>query len=183
MPSNPEHKNEEKPNLESPAKRDFLTLGAACIGCVGAAVVAVPFIDSLSPDQGTLAAGSVEVDISNIKEGETHIVAWRGKPIFIKHRTKAEIEEAINTKEAELRDPEPDSARVKKGKEAWLVTIGICTHLGCVPISGKGDFGGWFCPCHGSHYDTSGRVRKGPAPLNLAVPEYTFLTDTLIKIG
>jgi ubiquinol-cytochrome c reductase iron-sulfur subunit len=108
---------------------------------------------------------------------------WRGKPVFIKHRTPEEIAEAKADDAAALPDPATDESRVKKGKEQWLVTIGVCTHLGCVPLGNQGEYAGWFCPCHGSHYDTSGRIRKGPAPLNLAVPPYEFLTDTTIRIG
>ena len=130
-----------------------------------------------------LALSSIEVDISGIEPGQTQTVKWRGKPIFIKHRTEDDIAEANSAKMSDLLDPEEDSARVVAGQEKWLVTIGICTHLGCVPISNQGDYDGWFCPCHGSHYDTSGRIRRGPAPKNLAIPPYKFLSDTKILIG
>ncbi len=137
----------------------------------------------MNPSSDVQALASIEVDISNIKEGEEKKVMWRGKPIFIKHRTTEEISSAQNVSLSELKDPEEDSKRIKLGKEKWLVTIGICTHLGCVPIGGQGEYKGWFCPCHGSQYDTSGRIRKGPAPKNLEVPPYEFIGDNLIKIG
>jgi len=145
-----------------------------------------PFIHSMNPAADTLALSTTEVDISAVAEGQAITVTWRGKPVFIRHRTPAEIEAARAVNVAELRDPETDEVRVKKPE--WLILIGICTHLGCVPLGQKpadpkGEFGGWFCPCHGSQYDTSGRIRKGPAPLNLAVPTYTYLTDTSIRIG
>jgi ubiquinol-cytochrome c reductase iron-sulfur subunit len=154
------------------------------VGAVGAAAVVVPMISQMNPDQATIAAGApVEVDISPITEGQVIKVFWRGKPIFINHRTKKEIEEAQSVNLASLPDPQPDSARVKPGKAQWQVLIGICTHLGCIPLAHQGDFDGYFCPCHGSQYDSSGRIRRGPAPLNLAVPPYEFLTDTKIRIG
>ena len=164
-------------------RRDFVVLAASSVAGVGAIAALVPFIKSLAPDAGVLAVGSVEVDLAGLSEGESKTVMWRGKPIFITKRTKQQIEEAKNVILSELRDPESDDERVKKGKDEWLITIGVCTHLGCVPVSGKGDYDGWFCPCHGSHYDSSGRIRKGPAPLNLAIPPYEFLSDTKIKIG
>ena len=164
-------------------RRDFMTLAATGMTAVGAACAAWPLVDSLNPSADVLAMSSIEVDISKVEPGQTMTVKWRGKPVFITNRTEAEIQEVVNTPLKDLVDPEPDSARVKDGHAKWLVTIGICTHLGCVPLSNKGDFQGWFCPCHGSHYDKSGRVRKGPAPLNLAVPPYEFLSDTKIKIG
>ncbi|MBI1274661.1 ubiquinol-cytochrome c reductase iron-sulfur subunit [bacterium] len=164
-------------------RRDFLVLTATAMGGLAAATAAWPLIDSLNPSQDVLAMASTEVDISKVAEGQSIRVMWRGKPVFIRHRTAKEIEEARAVNLGELRDPQQDSDRVKPGKEAWLVLVGVCTHLGCVPIGESGDFGGWLCPCHGSHYDTSGRIRKGPAPANLAVPEYAFLNDTKIKIG
>jgi len=167
----------------SSTRRDFIVLTASAVACAGAAVSSIPFISSLNPDQAVLAVGSTEVDISKIKEGETLTVVWRGQPVFVRHRTSIEIKAAQEIDLKELRDPQPDSDRTKKGKEPWLICMAVCTHLGCVPLSGKGDFNGWFCPCHGSHYDTSGRIRKGPAPLNLPIPPYEFLSDNLIKIG
>ena len=167
-----------------PTRRDFLYIATGAVGAVGAAAVAVPMIAQMNPDASTIAAGApVEVDIGQIPEGQIIKVFWRGKPIFISHRTKKEIEEAQKVSLASLPDPQPDSARVKPGKEQWQVLIGICTHLGCIPLAHQGDFDGYFCPCHGSQYDSSGRIRRGPAPLNLAVPPYEFLADTKIRIG
>jgi ubiquinol-cytochrome c reductase iron-sulfur subunit len=137
----------------------------------------------MNPAQDVAALASVEVDLSNIKVGEEKKVMWRGKPIFIKRRSAAEIAAAQTVELSELRDPQQDSERVKAGKEEWLITIGICTHLGCIPIMGEGEYKGWFCPCHGSQYDTSARIRKGPAPKNLEVPPYEFVSDNKIKIG
>ena len=167
-------------------RRDFLMLTAGAFGAVGAGCFAWPFIDSLNPAADTLALSTVEVDLTPIQEGQAITVKWRGKPVFIRHRTPKEIEEARAVNVADLRDKEDDQSRVKK--DQWLVMVGVCTHLGCVPLGQKdtdpkGEFGGWFCPCHGSHYDTSGRIRKGPAPKNLAVPEYNYVSDTLVKIG
>jgi ubiquinol-cytochrome c reductase iron-sulfur subunit len=167
-----------------PTRRDFLYIATGAVGAVGVAAVAVPMISQMNPDASTIAAGApVEVDISPIAEGQVVKVFWRGKPIFINHRTKKEIEEAQKVNLASLPDPQPDSARVKPGKEQWQVLIGICTHLGCIPLAHQGDFDGFFCPCHGSQYDSSGRIRRGPAPANLAVPPYEFLSDTKIRIG
>lgn len=170
------------------SKRDFLYLTAAATGAVGAASLGWAFIDSLNPAADVLALSSTEVNIAPIEVGQAVTVMWRGKPVFIRHRTAKEITEAESVDEASLRDPQNDNARIVDGKKEWLVVVGICTHLGCVPLGQKpsevrGDFDGWFCPCHGSHYDTSGRIRKGPAPKNLHVPEYTFINDTTIKIG
>jgi ubiquinol-cytochrome c reductase iron-sulfur subunit len=180
---------EDTKNLEDDAtRRDFLHIAATGMGAVGAAVAVWPFIDQMNPAADTLALASVEVDLSAVEEGESILVKWRGKPVFIRHRTPTEIEEARMADEIGLPDVQFDEERVTAGKEQWLVLVGVCTHLGCVPLgtkSGddKGEFGGWFCPCHGSHYDTSGRIRKGPAPKNLPVPEYAFLSDTVLKIG
>ena len=164
-------------------RRDFMTLTATGMSAVGVACAAWPLIDSLNPSADVLAMSSIEVDISSVEPGQTMTVKWRGKPVFITHRTESEIKEAEDTPLKDLKDPEPDSARVKEGHKKWLVTIGICTHLGCVPLPNKGEYDGWFCPCHGSHYDTSPRIRKGPAPQNLAIPPYEFLSDTKIRIG
>jgi len=168
---------------EKTTRRDFMTLTATGMTAVGAACVAWPLVDSMNPSSDVLAQSSIEVDISSVEPGQTMTVKWRGKPVFITHRTEAEIKEAEDVPLKDLKDPEPDSARVKEGHTKWLVTIGICTHLGCVPLPNKGEYDGWFCPCHGSHYDTSARIRKGPAPKNLVVPPYQFLSDTKIKIG
>ena len=165
-------------------RRDFLYIATGAVGAVGVAAALTPLISQMSPDASTIAAGApVEIDLAPITEGQIVKVFWRSKPIFIFHRTKKEIEAAQNVKVADLRDPQPDSARVKPGHEQWLVVIGICTHLGCIPLAHQGDYGGWFCPCHGSEYDTAGRIRQGPAPLNLHLPPYQFLTDSKIRIG
>ncbi|GHF21061.1 ubiquinol-cytochrome c reductase iron-sulfur subunit [Kordiimonas sediminis] len=173
---------------EGATRRDFLHIAATGFGAVGAAVAVWPFIHQMNPAADTLALASVEVDISQIPVGEAVLVKWRGKPVFIRHRTAAEIADARAVDVASLPDKQTDQERVLEGKDEWLVLTGICTHLGCVPLgtkSGdeKGEYGGWFCPCHGSHYDTSGRIRKGPAPRNLEVPEYAFLSDTVMRIG
>jgi ubiquinol-cytochrome c reductase iron-sulfur subunit len=172
--------NSEVPNK---SKRDFIVMGATAVACIGAATAIVPFVRSLSPDAGELALGSTEVDVSKMNVGDTITVMWRGTPVFIRKRTPEEIKEAEDVDLNQLRDPQSDDDRILSGKPEWLVVIAVCTHLGCVPLSGKGDYGGWFCPCHGSHYDTSGRIRKGPAPLNLPVPQYTFINETTILIG
>jgi ubiquinol-cytochrome c reductase iron-sulfur subunit len=174
--------------VSEPTRRDFLYLTAGAMAAVGAGSVVWPFVDSMNPAKDTLAMASTEVDLAPIAEGQSITVMWRGKPVFIRHRTAGEIEAAKKVDVAGLRDPQGDDARVKKGKEQWLVMVGVCTHLGCVPLGqkegdNKGDFGGWFCPCHGSHYDTAGRIRKGPAPKNLEVPTYEFLSDTQVRIG
>jgi len=167
-------------------RRDFLQLSSITIGAVGTAAFLWPFLKSMNPAEDTLALGTTEVDISAIQEGQSITVKWRGKPVFIRKRTKDEIAEAKEVNFTDLKDPEQDIDRVKK--EEWLVLVGVCTHLGCVPLGQKftdkkGEYNGWYCPCHGSHYDTSGRIRKGPAPKNLPVPPYSFLNDTTIKIG
>ena len=167
-------------------RRDFLQLSTVTIGAVGTAAFIWPFLKSMSPAEDTLALGTTEVDVSAIEEGQSITVKWRGKPVFIRKRTKEEIDEAKVVNIADLRDPEQDIDRVKK--DEWLVLVGVCTHLGCVPLGQKftdrkGEYNGWYCPCHGSHYDTSGRIRKGPAPKNLPVPPYSFLNDSTIKIG
>jgi len=167
-------------------RRDFLQLSTITLGAVGSAAFIWPFLKSMNPAEDTLALGTTEVDISEIEEGQSITVKWRGKPVFIRKRTETEIEEAKAVNILDLKDPEQDVDRVKK--EEWLVLVGVCTHLGCVPLGQKltdtkGEYNGWYCPCHGSHYDTSGRIRKGPAPDNLPVPPYSFLNDTTIKIG
>ena len=167
-------------------RRDFLQLSTVTIGAVGTAAFIWPFLKSMNPAEDTIALGTTEVDVSQIEEGQSITVKWRGKPVFIRKRTNDEIEEAKTVNLSDLKDPEEDVDRVKK--DEWLVLVGVCTHLGCVPLGqkltdSKGEYNGWYCPCHGSHYDTSGRIRKGPAPENLAVPPYSFLNDTTIKIG
>ena len=167
-------------------KRDFLALTAASFAAVGAASAAWPLVNSMNPAKDTLALSTTEVDLSPIAVGQSITVMWQGKPVFIRRRTEEEIKKAETVDITKLPDVQIDSERVKKPE--WLVLIGVCTHLGCIPTGQKpsqarGEYGGWFCPCHGSHYDTSGRIRKGPAPKNLVVPPYAFLSDTLIKIG
>jgi ubiquinol-cytochrome c reductase iron-sulfur subunit len=169
-------------------RRDFLHLVAGGFGLVGTGAVIWPFIHSMNPAADVLALASTEVDLKPIQPGQRITVTWRGKPVFIDHRTPEQIAAARAVKLGELSDPETDQKRVKPGKDQWLILVGVCTHLGCVPLGqragdARGEFGGWFCPCHGSHYDSSGRIRKGPAPKNLPVPEYTFLSDTSIRIG
>lgn len=185
---------------ENPSRRDFLTVAATSWAAVGAAATLWPLVQQMNPDASTQALASIEVDLAPVKEGQAITVMWRGKPIFVRNRTKDEIDKARAATMGELKDDRArndalpdrtaasDENRVKKDKPNWLVLVGICTHLGCIPkgqglADARGEFGGWFCPCHGSHYDTSGRIRKGPAPANLEVPPYTFVSDTKIKIG
>ena len=167
-------------------------VATGALGAVGAAAVAWPFINNLNPAADTLALSTIEVNVTPIAVGQAVTVKWRGKPVFIRHRTEAEIKEAEAVPMAQLPDPQTDNARVtdtaKKVRPEWLIMIGVCTHLGCVPLGNKpgdpkGEFGGWFCPCHGSSYDTSGRIRKGPAPKNLVIPDYLFTSDSLVRIG
>ncbi len=167
-------------------RRSFLQLSTISLGAIGTAGFIWPFLKSMNPAEDTLALGSTEVNIADIEEGQGITVKWRGKPVFIRKRTQKEISEAKAVKLEDLKDPAIDDDRVKK--DEWLVLVGICTHLGCVPLGQKitdmkGEYNGWYCPCHGSHYDSSGRIRKGPAPTNLAVPPYSFINDTTIKIG
>lgn len=170
-------------SVKDESRRKLLTTTAYATAGVGAACAILPLIDSMNPSKDVQALASVEVDISGVNPGEEKKVMWRGKPISIRRRKPEEIEAAKSVDLAELRDPQKDEDRVKSGKEEWLVTVQICTHLGCVPIGGEGEYKGWFCPCHGSVYDTSARIRKGPAPRNLEVPPYEFISDTKIKIG
>ena len=185
-------------------RRDFLYIATGAVGAVGAALTVWPFIAQMNPDASVLALASVEVDLTPIAEGQAITLKWRGNPVFVRHRTAKEIGAAKAVTMDELKDPLARSANVKDGdpatdenrvvggKENFLVMMGVCTHLGCVPLGNEGDYavvegsqksGGWFCPCHGSHYDTAGRIRKGPAPQNLPVPLYAYLTDTKIRIG
>lgn len=167
-----------------PNRRDFLYIATGAVGAVGVTAAAVPLISQMNPDASTIAAGApIDVDLAPIAEGQVIKVFWRSKPIFISHRTKKEIDDARSINWHNLIDPESDQARVKEGRDQWLVVIGICTHLGCIPLPHQGDCGGWFCPCHGSQYDTAGRVRRGPAPANLYLPPYEFLSETKIRIG
>ncbi len=181
-------------------RRDFIYIAAAAFGAIGAAAALWPAIDQMNPDASALSLASIDVDLAPIQTGQAITVLWRGKPIFIRNRTPEEIKKANDTPLSDLKDPvaevmdasaalpATDANRTKPGKENWLVMIGICTHLGCIPKGqapgdDKGLYGGWFCPCHGSMYDTSGRIRQGPAPRNLEIPPYAFTGDTKIKIG
>jgi ubiquinol-cytochrome c reductase iron-sulfur subunit len=169
-------------------KRDLLQLIATAGAVIGVGAIAWPLIDSMNPSKDVLALSSVDVDLTPVIEGQGITIVWQGKPIFVRHRTAAEIKEAQDVKLNDLIEPQADSARIKAGHDQWIVLIGICTHLGCVPLGNKpsdprGEYGGWFCPCHGSQYDTSGRVRHGPAPANLGLPPYAFESDTKIKVG
>lgn len=182
--------------IEDPNRRDFLYVATGMAGVVGAGALAWPFIDQMRPDASTLALSTVEVDVSSLEPGMSLTAKWRGKPVFIRNRTPEEIEAAKAVKLDELKDPLARNANIAsdapatdadrsagEGKENWLVMVGVCTHLGCIPLGQQGDFGGWFCPCHGSHYDTAGRIRKGPAPENMAVPAFEFISDTKVRIG
>ena len=179
-------KNSNLKSKEDEGKRDFLIVSTYALAGVGAAAFVWPLIDQMNPAADTLALASTEIDLSSLEEGQSITVKWRGKPVFVRHRTKEEIKQANEVSLDEMRDPQLDTDRVTN--EKYIVLVGVCTHLGCVPLGQKtgdvkGQYGGWFCPCHGSHYDNSGRIRKGPAPTNLAVPSYKFLSETLIKIG
>jgi ubiquinol-cytochrome c reductase iron-sulfur subunit len=169
-------------------RRDMLQLVALSGAAIGAGAIAWPLIDSMNPSKDVLALSSVDVDLAPVVEGQGITIVWQGKPIFVRHRTAAEVKLAQDTPLGQLIEPQADSARVKQGHDQWIILVGICTHLGCVPLGNKpsdprGDYGGWFCPCHGSQYDVSGRVRHGPAPANLPVPPYAFESDTKIKVG
>jgi ubiquinol-cytochrome c reductase iron-sulfur subunit len=165
-------------------RRDFLYVATGAVAAAGAAAALVPLIAQMNPDASTIAAGApIEVDLSPIGDGQVIKVFWRGKPIYINHRTKKQIDDARAVNPATLPDPQSDQARVKEGHDQWQVLIGICTHPGCIPIAHQGPYDGYFCPCHGSIYDTSGRIRQGPAPANLAIPPYQFVSDTRIRIG
>lgn len=179
-----------------PTRRDFLYLTTGMAGAVGAVSVAWPFIDQMRPDASTLALASIEVDVSSLEPGMSLTAKWRGKPIFIRNRTPEEVKAANEVSLSDLKDPIARNANLPsdaqatgvdrsagKDKENWIVMIGSCTHLGCIPLGQAGEYNGWFCPCHGSVYDTAGRIRKGPAPQNLAIPTYSFISDKVIKIG
>ena len=151
-------------------RRDFIFTASYALGAVGVGAVVWPLIDQMNPDASVKALASTEVDVSGVEKGQSITVLWRGKPVFIRRRTEEEIAKAKDVKLEDLPHPETDEERAKTPE--WLVMLGVCTHLGCVPLGDKGEYGGWFCPCHGSHYDTSGRIRKGPAPTNMEVPKY-----------
>ena len=162
-------------------RREFIFTASYALGAVGIGATVWPLIDQMNPDASVKALASTEVDISNVEKGKSITVLWRGKPVFIKRRTEKEIAEARSVNLGDLKHPEKDEDRTKNPE--WLVMLGVCTHLGCVPLGNKGEYNGWFCPCHGSHYDTSGRIRKGPAPTNLEIPKYEFVDANTIKIG
>ena len=173
-------------STDGPTRRDFLVYATIAVGAAGTAAALWPFVHSMNPAADTLALSTTDVDLAAIQPGQAITVVWQGKPVFVRRRTEEEIAMATKDDSADLRDKATDASRVQNPE--WLILIGVCTHLGCVPLGQKaadpkGDFGGWFCPCHGSHYDTSGRIRKGPAPLNLPVPKYTFTSDTTVRIG
>ena len=163
------------------SRRDFLYVATGGVAGVGVAMAVWPFISQMNPSADVRALATIEVDISQIPIGQSVTVKWQGKPVFIRHRTEEEIQTAEAVPMADLPDPQEDADRIEKPE--WLIMLGICTHLGCVPLGQQGDFGGWFCPCHGSHYDTSGRIRLGPAPKNLEIPPYEFVSDNVILIG
>ena len=168
------------------SRRDFIVIASYSMGAVGTGAAIWPIIDQMNPAADTLAMSSTEVNIGELEIGQALTVKWRGKPVFIRRRTETEISNSRKVSLDSLRDPQTDEDRVQK--DEWLVVMGVCTHLGCVPLGqkvgdGKGDYGGWFCPCHGSHYDASGRIRKGPAPQNLEIPPYSFISDNVLKIG
>ena len=195
--TNAEHAQGAHPPADNQGgtRRDFLYIATGAVGAVGVAMTAWPFISQMNPDASVLALATIDIDIEPITQGQSVTVNWRGNPVFIRHRTPAEIEAARAVPIEDLPDrvarnanlaedaAASDENRVVEGREAILVQIGICTHLGCVPIGEQGEFQGWFCPCHGSHYDTAGRIRRGPAPENLHIPPYEYLTDTRIRIG
>ena len=166
-----------------PNRRDFIHIAAAtaAVGAVGSMVW--PLVDQMNPSADVLALASNDFDLSKVQLGQQVVVKWQGKPVFVRNRTPKEIAEAVKDDHAPMKDPATDASRHKDGKANWLILVGVCTHLGCVPNFGLGEYGGWLCPCHGSVYDTAGRIRKGPAPLNLPVPDYAFTSDTKIKIG
>jgi len=162
-------------------RRDFIFTASYALGAVGVGAAVWPLIDQMNPDASVKALASTEVDVSAIEPGQSITVLWRGKPVFIRRRTEEDIEKAREVDLKDLKHPEKDEDRAKNPE--WLVMLGVCTHLGCVPLGNKGEYGGWFCPCHGSHYDTSGRIRKGPAPTNMEIPKYEFVNSNTIKIG
>jgi len=178
---------------EDPTRRDFLYVTTGAFGVVGAAATAWPFIDQMNPDAASLALASTEVDISSLEPGMSMRIKWRGKPVFIRNRTDAEVEASKAVPIADLPDGDARNGKQEEandlarsageGRENLIIMVGVCTHLGCIPLGESGDFGGWFCPCHGSHYDTAGRIRKGPAPENLPIPPFEFISDSVIKIG
>lgn len=175
-------------HTEEPSRRDFIYIATGAAAAVGAGSVAWPLVSQMGAAADTLAAGSIEIDISKVAEGQQIKALWRGKPVFVRHRTAKEIAAAESVALTDLKDPQADTDRFVPNPEgkinpAILVMVGVCTHFGCIPVGESGDFDGWYCPCHGSHYDTSGRIRKGPAPKNLEIPTYTYVSDSVIKVG
>ena len=178
-----------------PTRRDFLLIATGAFGAIGTAAFVWPFIHQMNPDASARALASTEVDVSSMEVGQSIKVFWRGKPVFIRYRTEKEVAEARAVSLDDLPDTAArnanlgdnadasDANRAVAGREDWIIMVGVCTHFGCIPLGEQGDFGGWFCPCHGSHYDTAGRIRKGPAPENLAIPEYAFLDESMLRIG
>lgn len=169
-------------------RRDFINIAAVSFAGIGGAATLYPLINQMNPAADVLALASIEVDLAQVQPGQAIKTIFRKQPLFVRHLTPAEIQQANSVPVGQLRDPQTLAERTQEGKAQWLVTMGVCTHLGCVPLGvaegeNKGEYGGYFCPCHGSHYDTAGRIRKGPAPTNLEVPEYEFLTDTTIRVG
>ncbi|MDQ3144623.1 MAG: ubiquinol-cytochrome c reductase iron-sulfur subunit [Pseudomonadota bacterium] len=184
-PEEPNNGPEEKDGVR---RRDFINIAAVSFAGVGAAAVALPLVTQMNPSADVLALASTEVDISKIAPGQAIKTSWRKQPVFVRNLLPAEIAAANAVPASELRDPQTLAERTKEGKQNWLITLGVCTHLGCVPLGtgegeNRGEYGGYFCPCHGSHYDTAARIRKGPAPTNLVVPEYAFTSDTVVTIG
>lgn len=174
--------------LEDESKRDFIYLATGAAAAAGAAAVAWPLVAQMGKAADTLSAGSIEIDLSRVAEGQQLKMLWRGKPVFVRHRTAEEIAEAENTNVEDCPDPQADGDRLIPDlngnlRPQYLVMVGVCTHFGCVPVGENGDFGGWYCPCHASHYDTSGRIRKGPAPKNMAIPPYQYISENVIKVG
>ena len=174
--------------VDDEGKRDFIFIATGAAAAAGAVSLGWPLVAQMGKAADTLAAGSIEIDVSKVAEGQQLKMLWRGKPVFVRHRTPAEIKIAEDTLISDCPDPEEDNARLIAKPDGtvdprYLVMIGVCTHFGCIPVGESGDFNGWYCPCHGSHYDTSGRIRKGPAPKNMAIPEYKYVSDTVIKVG
>jgi ubiquinol-cytochrome c reductase iron-sulfur subunit len=183
-----QHREEALAGEQGHRRRDFINIAAVSFAGVGAATVVLPLVNQMNPAADTLALATTEVDLSQVQPGQSIKTIFRKQPLFIRHLTPQEVAAANAVPASELRDPQTLAERTKEGKQQWLVTMGVCTHLGCVPLGAgegenKGEFGGYFCPCHGSHYDTAARIRKGPAPTNLEVPDYVFRSDTVIEVG
>lgn len=173
---------------EGVRRRDFINIAAVSFAGIGALAVVYPLVNQMNPSADVLALASIEVDVSQIQPGQAIKTIWRKQPVFIRNLTQQEVQQANAVPLGDLRDPQTLAERTREGKANWLITMGVCTHLGCVPLGtapgeNKGEYQGYFCPCHGSHYDTAGRIRKGPAPTNLEVPEYEFMSDTVVRIG